>query len=594
MTKKWVYLFEEGRADMRMLLGGKGANLAEMTVIGLPVPPGFTITTEVCLEYQKTKRLAPEVVEQVDAALAALEQKTGKKFGDTRNPLLLSVRSGAPVSMPGMMDTVLNLGLNDETVQAMAELTNNERFAWDSYRRFIQMFGNVVLGIELHNFESILEAHKRRHGFTQDIELQAEHFKAIVPEYKAVVEKHTGKPFPTDPRAQLMAAINAVFESWDNPRAQVYRRINKIPDTLGTAVNVQVMAFGNMGDDCATGVCFTRNPNSGVDEFYGEYLPNAQGEDVVAGIRTPYPISHLKETMPEVYQQLYDLCELLESHYKDMQDIEFTVERGKLWMLQTRAGKRTPVAAIKIAVDLVKEGKISKEQAILRVDPEQVDKILHPAIDPSAKLDILAKGLAASPGAASGVCVFDPDRAVKMAGEGKKVILVRPETSPDDIHGMVVAQGILTSRGGMTSHAAIVSRGMGKPCVVGCEAIKVDLEAREFTVNGRVIREGDVISIDGASGNVIAGEVPVVDPELSPRVRRRGHRPLPHGAHVWPGRAQARADGDGPRDDSRRDHRRAARGPGEAREGAARGLLRDLQGDEPVPGDHPPAGSAAA
>ncbi len=519
MTKKWVYLFHEGRADMRMLLGGKGANLAEMTNIGLPVPPGFTITTEVCREYQKTKQLDPEVIEQVNAALTALEQQTGKKFGDPRNPLLVSVRSGAPISMPGMMDTVLNLGLNDETVVAMAELTGNERFAWDSYRRFIQMFSNVVLGIELHNFEAILEAHKKRNGFTQDIELQAEHFKAIVPEYKAVVEKHTGKPFPMDPREQLMAAIRAVFESWDNPRAQVYRKINKISDDLGTAVNVQAMAFGNMGDDSATGVCFTRNPNSGAKEFYGEYLPNAQGEDVVAGIRTPYPIAHLKETMPEVYQQLFDLCELLESHYKDMQDIEFTVERGKLYMLQCRAGKRTPIASIKIAVDLVKEGKISKEQAVLRVDPEQINNILHPAIDPKAKLDILAKGLAASPGAATGMCVFDPDRAAKLAGEGHKVILVRPETSPDDIHGMVVAQGILTSRGGMTSHAAIVSRGMGKPCVVGCEAIKVDLEAREFRVNGRVVKEGEVISIDGATGNVIYGEVPVVDPELSPEFR---------------------------------------------------------------------------
>ncbi|WP_374711622.1 pyruvate, phosphate dikinase [Symbiobacterium terraclitae] len=519
MTRKSVYLFEEGRADMRMLLGGKGANLAEMTVIGLPVPPGFTITTEVCREYQTTKSLTPEVIEQIDAALAALEKKMGKRFGDATNPLLVSVRSGAPVSMPGMMDTILNLGLNDETVEALARATNNPRFAWDSYRRFIQMFSNVVLGIGLHNFEAILDEHKKRHGFTQDIELQAEHFKAIVPEYKALVEKTIGKPFPMDPRAQLMAAINAVFESWDNPRAQVYRRINKIPETLGTAVNVQAMAFGNMGDDSATGVCFTRNPNSGVKEFYGEYLPNAQGEDVVAGIRTPYPISHLKETMPEVYDQLFNLCELLESHYKDMQDIEFTVERGKLYMLQCRAGKRTPVASIKIAVDLVNEGKISKEQAILRVEPDKINNILHPAIDPKAKLDILATGLAASPGAASGVCVFDPDRAVKLAGEGQKVIMVRPETSPDDIHGMVVSQGILTSRGGMTSHAAIVSRGMGKPCVVGCEAIKIDLEARQFTVNGRVIREGDVISIDGATGNVIAGAVPVVDPELSPEFR---------------------------------------------------------------------------
>jgi len=504
---------------MRMLLGGKGANLAEMTVIGLPVPPGFTITTEVCREYQQTKTLSPEVLAQIDEALAKLEQKMGKKFGDSTNPLLVSVRSGAPVSMPGMMDTILNLGLNDETVEALAKATGNERFAWDAYRRFIQMFSNVVLGIPLSNFESILEEHKHRHGFTQDIELQAEHFKQIVPEYKAVVEKFTGKPFPMDPREQLMAAIHAVFRSWDNPRAQVYRKVNKVPDTLGTAVNVQAMAFGNMGEDSATGVCFTRNPNTGEKEFYGEYLPNAQGEDVVAGIRTPYPIAHLKETMPAVYEQLYNMCELLESHYKDMQDIEFTVERGKLYMLQCRNGKRTPIASIKIAVDLVKEGKITKDEAILRVEPDKVVNILHPAIDPKAKLDILATGLAASPGAASGIAVFDPDRAVALAGEGKKVIMVRPETSPDDIHGMVVSQGILTSRGGMTSHAAIVSRGMGKPCVVGCEAIKIDLEARLFTVNGRTIKEGDVISIDGATGNVMAGEVPVVDPELSPEFR---------------------------------------------------------------------------
>jgi len=516
VTKKYVYAFEEGRADMRALLGGKGANLAEMTVIGLPVPPGFTITTEVCREYSATRRLPAEVSEQVDAALSALEAKVGKRFGDLKNPLLVSVRSGAPISMPGMMDTILNLGLNDQTVVAHAANTNNERFAWDCYRRFIQMFSNVVLGINLSNFERVLESYKERYGLKQDTDLQPEHLKALVEDYKKVVREHTGRDFPQDPREQLALAINAVFDSWNNPRAIVYRKINKISDDLGTAVNVQSMAFGNMGDDSATGVVFTRNPNTGAKEFYGEYLPNAQGEDVVAGIRTPKPVSELAKEMPGAYQQLYDLCELLEKHYGDMQDIEFTIERGKLYMLQCRAGKRTPIAAIRIAVDLVKEGKISKAQALLRIEPGQVDKILHRTVDPKAKLDILATGLAASPGAASGIVVFDPDKAVDLSKEGQKVLLVRPETSPDDIHGIVAAEGILTSRGGMTSHAAIVSRGMGKPCVVGCEAIKIDEEKGLFTVNGRTVKEGDIISIDGGTGNVIMGAVPMVDPELSP------------------------------------------------------------------------------
>ncbi|HEY8346145.1 MAG TPA: pyruvate, phosphate dikinase [Symbiobacteriaceae bacterium] len=519
MTKKYVYAFEEGRADMRDLLGGKGANLAEMTNIGLPVPPGFTITTEVCRVYSKTRTLPPEVKEQVDAALAALEAKVGKRFGDTKNPLLVSVRSGAPVSMPGMMDTILNLGLNDQTVLAHAANTNNERFAWDCYRRFIQMFSNVVLGIPIQHFEKVLESHKERYGLKEDTDLQAEHLKAVVENYKAVVREHAKREFPQDPREQLALAINAVFDSWNNPRAIVYRQINKIPDDMGTAVNVQAMAFGNMGWDSATGVVFTRNPNTGEKEFYGEYLPNAQGEDVVAGIRTPKPISELAKDMPEAYQQLFELCELLEKHYGDMQDIEFTIERGKLYMLQCRAGKRTPIAAIRIAVDLVKEGKISKEQAVLRVEPQQIDKILHRTVDPNAKLDILATGLAASPGAACGIAVFDSDRAVELAQEGKKVLLVRPETSPDDIHGIVVSEGVLTSRGGMTSHAAIVSRGMGKPCVVGCEAIKIDEERRCFTVNGRTVNEGDVISIDGTTGNVMMGAVPMVDPELSDEFR---------------------------------------------------------------------------
>jgi pyruvate, orthophosphate dikinase len=520
VTKKYVYAFAEGRADMKALLGGKGANLAEMTNIGLPVPPGFTITTEVCNDYSTTKAIRPEVLEQIDAALAALEAKLGKKLGDLNNPLLLSVRSGAPLSMPGMMDTILNLGLTDETVLAHAGNTNNERFAWDCYRRFIQMFSNVVLGVQLHNFEHVLEQHKRRLGFTADLDLQAEHWKAVVRDYKALVAKMAGREFPQNPREQLSLAINAVFESWNNPRANVYRRINKIADSLGTAVNVQSMVFGNMGMDSATGVVFTRNPNTGHKEFYGEYLPNAQGEDVVAGIRTPYQISHLKEEKPEAYAQLFELCELLEKHYGDMQDIEFTIERGKLYMLQCRSGKRTPIAAIKINVDLVLEGKISKEQAILRVEQSQIDKILHRGIDPKAKLDILATGLAASPGAASGVVVFDPEKAEKLVADGKKVVLVRPETSPDDIHGIVVAQGILTSRGGMTSHAAIVSRGMGKPCVVGCEAIRIDLERELFYVGDRIVREGEVISIDGATGNVMMGAVPMVDPEITSEFRQ--------------------------------------------------------------------------
>ncbi|MDF2626541.1 MAG: pyruvate phosphate dikinase [Symbiobacteriaceae bacterium] len=515
MTKKFVYAFHEGRADMKALLGGKGANLAEMTNIGLPVPPGFTITTEVCNEYAQTGKINAETAQQIDANLATLEAKLGKKLGDVKNPLLLSVRSGAPLSMPGMMDTILNLGLNDESVVAHGNNTNNERFAWDCYRRFIQMFSNVVLETGLHNFEQILEEHKHKNGVKLDTELTTDMLKAIVKDYKAAVVKLTGREFPQDPKEQLNMAIVAVFRSWNNPRAQVYRKINKIADSLGTAVNVQSMVFGNMGMDSATGVVFTRNPNSGEKEFYGEYLPNAQGEDVVAGIRTPYQISHLKEEKPESYDKLFELCELLEKHYGDMQDIEFTIERGTLYMLQCRSGKRAPIAAIKINVDLAKEGKISKEQAVLRVEQSQIDKILHRGIDPKAKVDIVATGLAASPGAAAGVCCFDPERAEKLVAEGKNVVLVRPETSPDDIHGIVVSQGILTSRGGMTSHAAIVSRGMGKPCVVGCEAIKIDVEKGTFTVGNRVINEGEFITIDGATGNVMMGLVPTVDPEIT-------------------------------------------------------------------------------
>jgi pyruvate,orthophosphate dikinase len=516
VTKTYVWSFEQGNASLRSILGGKGANLAEMTRIGLPVPPGFTISTEVCALYAEERQVPTEVMAQVSEALVALEQKVGKRFGDLANPLLVSVRSGAPVSMPGMMDTILNLGLNDQTVLAHARNTQNDRFAWDCYRRFIAMFGNVVLGVSLHNFEHHLAARKEKWGVKQDPDLTPAQLQQLVSEYKEIVQRIAGRPFPQEPREQLALAIAAVFDSWQNPRAQVYRRLNKIPDDLGTAVNIQAMAFGNMGDDSATGVVFTRNPNTGAKEFYGEYLPNAQGEDVVAGIRTPLPISQLAEAMPDAYQQLFETCELLEKHYGDMQDIEFTIERGRLYMLQCRAGKRTPAAAIKISVDLVKEGKITKEQALLRIEPGQIDKLLHRGIDPQAELDVLATGLAASPGAASGLCTFDPDQAQKLAAEGKAVILVRPETSPDDIHGIVPAQGILTARGGMTSHAAIVSRGMGKPCVVGCEAIKLDLEAGTFSVNGRTVREGDLISVDGSTGRVLLGAVPLVDPELSP------------------------------------------------------------------------------
>ncbi len=513
---KYVYLFEEGQADMKSLLGGKGANLAEMTRIGLPVPPGFTITTEACKEYYRLgQEFPPNMMEEAIQALRVLEEKTGKKFGDKENPLLVSVRSGAPVSMPGMMDTILNLGLNDETVQGLAELTSDERFALDCYRRFIQMFSNVVLNIEHAHFDAVMEKYKKKHGLIFDYEIPAEGLRSIIAEYKALVLQETGREFPQDVYEQLNMAIRAVFESWNNQRAIVYRRINKIPDDLGTAVNVQAMAFGNMGNDSGTGVAFTRNPSTGERELYGEFLVNAQGEDVVAGIRTPTPISKLKEELPQVYEQFTEVCQTLESHYRDMQDIEFTVEKGKLYMLQTRSGKRTAAAAIKIAVDMVKEGLITREEAILRVDANQINQLLHRQIDSSAVLNVIARGLPASPGAASGKVVFDADEAERLGNEGEKVILVRSETTPDDIHGIVKAQGVLTSRGGMTSHAAVVARGMGKPCVCGCEAIKIDPAGQAFAVGDLVIKKGDIISIDGSTGNVILGEVPMIEPTLS-------------------------------------------------------------------------------
>lgn len=518
--KKYVYLFEEGNAGMRDLLGGKGAGLAEMTNLGLPVPPGFTITTEACNYYSSNdKKFPPGLEEQIEDALGDLEKKVGKKFGDTENPLLVSVRSGAKVSMPGMMDTVLNLGLNDQTVQGLAAATGDERFALDCYRRFIQMFGDIVLGIDIHRFEDILEREKRRHKLEYDYQLSPELLKGIIAEYKKIVREATGKEFPQDPLEQLMLAVRAVFESWNNPRAIVYRKINQIPDDLGTAVNVQAMVFGNMGENSGTGVAFTRDPATGENVLYGEYLMNAQGEDVVAGIRTPYPLSRLKEEMPATYRHFEEISRLLEKHYRDMQDVEFTIERGKLYMLQTRSAKRTAAAAVRVAVDMVNEGLITREEAIERVEPAQLDQLLHRRLDPKAKLNVIAKGLPASPGAASGAAVFDADEAESRGLNGEKVILVRTETTPDDIHGVVAAQGVLTSRGGMTSHAAVVARGMGKPCVCGCEALRIDYEARKMTVGDIEVKEGDLISIDGSTGQVILGAVPLIEPEMGEELR---------------------------------------------------------------------------
>lgn len=513
---KYVYLFNEGRADMKALLGGKGANLAEMRTIGLPVPPGLTITTQACKEYYKLGKKFPAGMEEdMWAKLKEVEKETGRKFGDAENPLLVSVRSGAPISMPGMMDTILNLGLNEITVQGMIKQTNNERFVLDCYRRFIQMFGNVVMEVEHKNFEAALQKVKEETGAPSDKDLTPAALQKVIAAYKEIVKKETGREFPTDPKEQLIMAVRAVFSSWYNPRAEVYRKINKIPDDLGTAVNVQSMVFGNVGDDSGTGVAFTRNPSTGEKKIYGEYLMNAQGEDVVAGIRTPNPISALEKDSPEVYAQFTKICKTLEEHYRDMQDIEFTIERGKLYMLQTRTGKRTAHAAVKIAVDLQVEGLITKEEAVLRVDPASLDQLLHRRIDTSVKQEVIAKGLPASPGAASGEIVLSADKAEELGKLGKKVILVSTETTPDDIHGIVAAQGILTSRGGMTSHAAVVARGMGKCCVCGCDAIKIDENAGVISVKDLVIKEGDVVSLDGSTGCVMLGEVKMIDPELS-------------------------------------------------------------------------------
>ena len=529
---KWVYRFgdgaAEGRADMRNLLGGKGAGLAEMSNLGLPVPPGFTITTDVCTYFYSHGRSYPaELREEVADGLAALERSLGARFGDANNPLLVSVRSGARVSMPGMMDTVLNLGLNDRAVVGLACRSGDGRFAYDSYRRFIQMYARVVLGIDHHHFEELLENHKFDAGATLDTDLSAEDWQAVVSGFKDIVAQEQGRPFPQDPEEQLWGAISAVFGSWMNARAVTYRRLHNIPEEWGTAVNVQAMVFGNMGADCATGVAFTRNPSTGENELYGEYLVNAQGEDVVAGIRTPQHLTiagkqangselpAMEEVMPEVLSELRKARGKLEDHYRDMQDIEFTVQRGKLWMLQTRTGKRTAQAALKIAVSLVEEGVIDHDEAVRRIDPASLDQLLHPMLDPGAKTTVLARGLPASPGAASGKVVFSADEAESLAARGEAVILVRIETSPEDIHGMHAAKGILTSRGGMTSHAAVVARGMGRPCVAGAGDLRIEYEAGTITARSTLVKAGEIITIDGSTGEVMLGEVPTIQPELS-------------------------------------------------------------------------------
>lgn len=521
MADKLVYSFgdgsAEGKADMKNLLGGKGANLAEMCSLGLPVPPGFTITTEVCGAYYANNKNLPDALNaQVEDALAQVEKKVGAKFGDGTNPLLVSVRSGARASMPGMMDTVLNLGLNDTTVKALAKKTGNERFAYDSYRRFIQMYCDVVLELDHYHFEEMLEQRKNDRNVMLDTELTAEDLKELVAQYKEKVEEELGRPFPESVHEQLWGAIMAVFNSWMNPRACTYRKLHDIPESWGTAVTVQSMVFGNMGDDCATGVAFTRNPSTGECAYYGEFLVNAQGEDVVAGIRTPQPLSEMPGVMPEVYKQLTAVFDKLEAHYRDMQDIEFTIQNKKLWMLQTRGGKRTAAAAVKIAVDMVKEKLIDRKTALKRIDPLSLDQLLHPTLDPKAKKTVLARGLPASPGAASGKVVFTAEDAERMALDHKeKVILVRVETSPEDIHGMHAAQGILTARGGMTSHAAVVARGMGKPCVSGAGELRIDYKIKTLQVLGHTIKEGDIITINGGSGEVMLGEIPTVQPQLS-------------------------------------------------------------------------------
>lgn len=518
MEKKYVYLFKEGNASMRNLLGGKGANLAEMSILGVPVPQGFTVTTEACNKYyEDNKVIAPSIIEEIENAMKELEKETGKEFGSTENPLLVSVRSGARVSMPGMMDTILNLGLNDVAVEAMAKLTNNPRFAYDSYRRFIQMFSDVVMGIEKRLFENKIDEIKEDRGVEFDTELTADDLKELVDQYKVIYKKEKGEDFPQDPKTQLIEAVTAVFRSWNNPRAIVYRRLNDIPGEWGTAVNIQQMVFGNKGETSGTGVVFSRNPANGEKEIYGEYLMNAQGEDVVAGIRTPLPIKKLEEQNPEIYKQFIDIVNTLENHYKDMQDMEITIEEGKLYFLQTRNGKRTAQAALKIAVDLVNEGMLTKEEAILKVEPKQLDTLLHPAFydEDLKKASPIAKGLPASPGAACGLIAFTAEEAKERTAKGEQVVLVRLETSPEDIEGMIAAEGILTVRGGMTSHAAVVARGMGTCCVAGCGALKVNEEARTLEVNGKVYTDKDFISIDGTTGNIYGEKIKTVTPEIT-------------------------------------------------------------------------------
>ena len=510
MSVKYVYSFNEGSKEMKSLLGGKGANLAEMTKIGLPVPPGFTITTQACnAYYENNKTIKQEIIDQIEEKLSSLEKDLNKQLGSEENPLLVSVRSGAVISMPGMMDTILNLGLNDKTVIALAKATDNERFAYDSYRRFIQMFSDVAMEVPKYKFENVLDNYKEENNFKFDTDLTCEHLKSIVEEYKAIYKKEVGEDFPQDPKKQLMLAVEAVFKSWNNPRAIVYRRLNDIDNNLGTAVNIQSMVFGNMGDTSGTGVAFTRDPATGENKLLGEYLINAQGEDVVAGIRTPQPIDTLKEVMPEIYKQFIDTVKTLEHHYKDMQDVEFTIENGRLFFLQTRNGKRTAASAINVAVDLVEEGLITKEEAIMRIEPKQLDQLLHPKFEDKAlkEATVLTKGLPASPGAGSGKIYFSAEDALEASKTGEKVILVRQETSPEDIEGMVCSEGILTARGGMTSHAAVVARGMGKCCVAGCGEIKVDEAAKEVRKDDLVLKEGDFISLDGSTGIVYLGDV---------------------------------------------------------------------------------------
>ena len=519
--KRYIYDLSEGDATMRNLLGGKGAGVAEMARVGVPVPDAFTVTTTACVETMNRGGEWPDgLADEINAGLTRLEERTGRKLGGSENPLLVSVRSGAVFSMPGMMDTILNLGVSDESVAAIAEESGNERFAWDCYRRFIQMYGEVVEGVPAYAYEDALTELKRKRGVELDTDLGPADLKELVATFKEISNEHLGGEWTSDPVEQLHRAVNAVFRSWQNPRAEVYRRANNIPSDLGTAVNVMQMVFGNRGDDSATGVCFTRNPSTGAEELYGEFLVNAQGEDVVAGIRTPRPLAEMREVLPEAYDELIDTMHRMEAHYRDMQDMEFTVENGKLFLLQTRNGKRTAAAALKVASDLVDEGVITKEEALLRIEPDQLDQLLHPAIDPSHGEKPIAKGLPASPGAAVGEVVFDADTAAERGGRGEAVVLVRYETTPDDIHGVIVAQGVLTAHGGMTSHAAVVARGMGKPCVAGASGIHIDAKGRTLTVGDRVIKEGEVITLDGSTGDVFGQEIKLIPPRINEDFQR--------------------------------------------------------------------------